>query len=121
MSALTQQIGGSHYQKYKISPLAFAEKLGLSPTIFCAYKYVVRYKDKGGKTDLEKALHCGECFLEIGQVKILDLNYDEIDKFIAQFDLDHAVLIRSVLMLQMDKRNFKLFERFVKQAMKEFE
>lgn len=120
MSALTQQVGGNHYQKYAISPLAFAEKLGLSPTIFSAYKYVVRYKDKGGKIDLEKALHCGECFLEIGETKDLSSMQDQVDLFLAQFDLDHGVLIRSVLILQMDKGMFMMFERFVKQAMKEF-
>ena len=121
MSALEQQVAGTHYQKYRISPLGFAEKAGLTPTIFSAFKYIVRYKDKAGVIDLQKALHCGQCFLEVGETKPLQLDFEEVDAFIAQFDTDHGVLIRSVLMLQIDKGGFMLFERFVKQAMKEFE
>lgn len=54
------QVGGNHYDKYKIEPIA-ALKDWLTAEEFrgylrgCALKYQVRYRDKGGVEDLRKA------------------------------------------------------------------
>ena len=54
------QVGGTHYDKYKIEPIA-ALKDWLTTEEFrgylrgCALKYQVRYRDKGGIEDLKKA------------------------------------------------------------------
>lgn len=54
------QVGGKHYDKYKIEPIA-ALKDWLSEEEYrgylrgCAIKYQVRYRDKGGIEDLHKA------------------------------------------------------------------
>lgn len=54
------QVGGRHYEKYNIEPIE-AMKDWFSKEAFCGYlrgnviKYVVRYQDKGGVADLEKA------------------------------------------------------------------
>lgn len=120
MSAIKEQVGGNHYQKYKISPLQFAEKIGLSPTVFCAYKYVVRYKDKNGLEDLQKALHCALCFQQIGQSKYLVYSQEQLAEFLDQFDSEHAELIRSVIIMQIDKGQFGYFERCVENAIKDF-
>lgn len=58
--AFPAQVGGTHYDKYKIEPIA-ALKDWLSTEEFrgylrgCALKYQVRYRDKGGVEDLRKA------------------------------------------------------------------
>lgn len=44
--SLEIQVGGDHYKKYAIQPLEFAEKIGLNPICFSAFKYVTRFKDK---------------------------------------------------------------------------
>lgn len=49
------QVGGSHYQKYQIEPKDFIIKNGLSWAAGNVIKYVVRYADKNGIEDLEKA------------------------------------------------------------------
>lgn len=54
------QIGGDHYDKYRIEPIA-ALKDWLTPDEFRGFlrgnaiKYQVRYRDKGGAEDLKKA------------------------------------------------------------------
>lgn len=54
------QIGGNHYNKYQIQPIA-ALKDWLSEEEYRGYlrgnaiKYQVRYRDKGGAEDLRKA------------------------------------------------------------------
>ena len=56
-SALSQQIGGSHYKLMPFQPICLIGMLGLD---FCqgnVVKYVSRYKLKDGVRDLEKAKH----------------------------------------------------------------
>jgi hypothetical protein len=65
MNALQKQIGGSHYQKYKVQPLSWATQIGLNAAEFSVFKYVIRYKDKNGIEDLKKAKHCLEYLKEL--------------------------------------------------------
>ena len=65
MSALDTQIGGTHYKKFAIEPIEFIHKNGIG---FCegnAIKYLVRWKEKGGKQDLLKARHYIDLLLEL--------------------------------------------------------
>lgn len=50
------QVGGEHYQGYDYQPLDLIENLNLSFAEGCILKYVIRFRDKGGKEDLLKAL-----------------------------------------------------------------
>ena len=62
--AYDKQIGGSHYQKYKIQPSKFVVENELLYPEGCAIKYIVRHRDKGKKQDLEKAIHFIEMILK---------------------------------------------------------
>jgi hypothetical protein len=65
MSALDTQIGGTHYKKFAIEPIEFIHKNGIG---FCegnAIKYLVRWREKGGKQDLLKAKHYIDLLLEM--------------------------------------------------------
>ncbi len=56
-SPLTTQVGGSHYKDSVIQPIQFIQANNLS---FCegnAVKYITRHRKKGGRQDLEKAIH----------------------------------------------------------------
>ena len=64
MSAYKKQIGGKHYLKYKIQPSKFVVENRLLYPEGCVIKYVVRHQDKGGKQDLEKAIHFIEMIIE---------------------------------------------------------
>lgn len=61
----TSQVGGDHYQKHAIQPWEYAEINKLSFLEGNVVKYITRYKDKGGKEDLEKAKHCIDLLLEM--------------------------------------------------------
>ena len=64
MKPYDKQIGGSHYQKYKIQPSKFVIENKLLYPEGCAIKYIVRHSDKGKKQDLEKAIHFIEMIKE---------------------------------------------------------
>lgn len=64
MSAKSRQVGGSHYRAMKIQPVDFCESNGLGYCQSLAIRYIVRYKQKDGKKDLLKAIHCLELLLE---------------------------------------------------------
>lgn len=100
---LEKQVGGSHYKKYAIQPLEFAEKIGLKPILFSAFKYVVRYKDKNGLQDLDKAIHCLEIFNEIGKEKELFIGLDDLADFLKQFSKPQAKALFIILQAQGNK------------------
>ena len=64
MSAYKKQVGGKHYLKYKIQPSKFVVENRLLYPEGCVIKYVIRHQDKGGKQDLEKAVHFIEMIIE---------------------------------------------------------
>lgn len=70
MSALDTQIGGTHYKKFVIEPIEFIHKNGIG---FCegnAIKYLVRWREKGGKQDLLKAKHYIDLLLEMENERV---------------------------------------------------
>ena len=97
--ATEQQIGGSHYKQFKTQPMEMAEKLGLPPTIFSAFKYVVRAPFKGKfDEDLDKCIHCLQLFAELSDCVILNMvSPRDYMEFLGQFDSEHKKLIHAVL------------------------
>ena len=63
-SAYNRQIGGSHYQKYKVQPSKFVVENKLLFPEGSAIKYIIRHQDKDGKKDLLKAIHFIEMIIE---------------------------------------------------------
>ena len=64
MKSYKKQVGGSHYKKYKIQPVEFIVKNNIG---FCEgniIKYILRFKEKGGVQDLEKAKHYIELLID---------------------------------------------------------
>ena len=59
-----KQIGGQHYQKFKIQPSKFVVENELLYPEGCAIKYIVRHRMKGKRQDLEKAIHFIEMIIE---------------------------------------------------------
>ena len=59
-----KQIGGSHYQKFKIQPCKFVIENELLYPEGCVIKYILRHRLKGKKQDLEKAIHYIEMIIE---------------------------------------------------------
>lgn len=64
VDATMTQIGGDHYSKLAIQPVEYAMANSLNFLQGSVIKYVTRYKDKGGRQDLEKAMHCIQLLIE---------------------------------------------------------
>jgi len=64
MSVYDKQIGGSHYKKMKIQPSEFVIENELLFPEGNVIKYICRHRYKGGKEDLEKAIHFIEMIIE---------------------------------------------------------
>lgn len=64
MSALNEQIGGSHYQ-LPIQPVEFIHKNGIGYCEGNVIKYVARHRSKNGKADLLKARHYIDLLIEL--------------------------------------------------------
>ena len=63
--AFNKQINGNHYVKLKIQPMEYSMANGLDPCQHTVVKYITRFRDKGGKADLLKAIHTIEMLIEL--------------------------------------------------------
>lgn len=57
MSALQRQVGGLHYKGRRFQPVEMWVRNKLDAFVGSGVKYVDRWRDKGGKADLQKAIH----------------------------------------------------------------
>ena len=64
MKPYDKQIGGTHYQKFKIQPSKFVIENELLYPEGCVIKYILRHRLKGKKQDLLKAIHFIEMIIE---------------------------------------------------------
>ena len=64
MKSYKKQVGGSHYKKYKIQPIEFIIKNNIGFVEGNIIKYVLRFKEKGGVQDLNKAKHYIELLID---------------------------------------------------------
>lgn len=78
MSALDQQVGGTHYNKLKIQPVEFIAANGWDYPAGSAFKYITRYKDKNGRQDLEKAIHFLELRIQVYSAEGFDCLHNSL-------------------------------------------
>jgi hypothetical protein len=62
---LGEQIGGVHYKLCRIQPVEYIFKNNLDWFQGTVVKYVTRWKTKGGVTDLKKARHVLDLYLQL--------------------------------------------------------
>lgn len=72
MDAMRKQIAGQHYLHTPIGPIDYIRANNLNFEEGNVIKYVTRHRLKGGRADLEKAIH----YLEL----LIDWNYPSDDK-----------------------------------------
>jgi hypothetical protein len=67
MSAMENQVGGSHYKGFVFQPIEFIVKNDLSFLAGCIIKRICRYDKDGGKgiQDLEKIKHEVDLIIEL--------------------------------------------------------
>jgi hypothetical protein len=59
-----KQVGGNHYKDCKIQPIEYIVANNLTYSEGNVIKYVTRSRRKGGRKDIEKAMHYLEMILE---------------------------------------------------------
>lgn len=64
-SALTEQIGGTHYKDLVVQPVEFCQKNKLNHCESSIIKYASRHKHKNGAEDVKKIIHYAKLLLEI--------------------------------------------------------
>ena len=62
--ATKKQIGGSHYQHFKIQPVEFCYHNNIPYLEATAIKYLCRHREKNGLEDLQKAKHFIDLLIE---------------------------------------------------------
>lgn len=87
MSANDVQIGGEHYKKLVVQPWDFFVSAGIWRDFFVcsSIAYLSRWKEKGGRLDLRKALHYTEKRIELGDAPVAYLPTKLAEKFYKQF------------------------------------
>lgn len=65
MSALDRQVGGDHYRKGKIQPIEYIHSNRLGYIEGAIVKYITRWREKGGREDLEKIKHYVDLLIEL--------------------------------------------------------
>lgn len=89
---LNSQVGGAHYKKYKVQPIEFAMANNLNYCQANAIKYITRYRDKGGKEDLAKAIHNIEILMKLEYPNTSDSTpyFDATGKYMYMTDEDYG-------------------------------
>lgn len=64
-SALSKQVAGAHYKARKIQPVEYIHANSLDFFEGSVVKYITRWRQKNGITDLEKAKHFIELLIEL--------------------------------------------------------
>lgn len=63
-TSYTHQVGGDHYRTLKIQPIEYIMANDLSWCEGNIVKYITRWKQKGGKQDIEKVIHYAQLLLD---------------------------------------------------------
>lgn len=69
MKALKNQVGGEHYKDYVIQPIEFIYYNNIPFLEANVIKYIVRWQEKNGVQDLEKAKHYIDLLIELNETK----------------------------------------------------
>lgn len=72
MKATEKQEGGNHYKRYAIQPTEFIHRNGLNFIQGNVIKYLMRYREKNGLQDLQKAKHYIDLLIEFEYGKEAD-------------------------------------------------
>ena len=64
-TSLSTQVAGDHYRKLKIQPVEYIHANEIGYFEGNVIKYVTRWRDKNGVTDLQKAKHYIELLIEL--------------------------------------------------------
>ena len=96
-----RQVGGDHYKKFDYEPWDFFIDAAIPSVVDFAIKYIIRWRDKNGVADLEKAKHCLEkC--EERDILIIDGYF----KFWHHFTMQLSTVER-VILFSIEKGNYR--------------
>jgi hypothetical protein len=79
-TALREQVGGRHYKGLAIQPAEYCQRNRLPYCESSVIRYVTRHREKNGREDIEKAIHCLRLLLELEYPEPVDAK-PEIETF----------------------------------------
>lgn len=105
LSANEKQVGGAHYKGHAYQHWDFATDLKLPYVVAAAAKYPARWRDKGGRVDLEKTIHYLEKAKELALpgVEATHDNLSNLERYIAQFPAMEGEAIFDTVMGDYDR------------------
>lgn len=65
MKATETQVGGNHYKSMKMQPVELFALTRCTAFQANIWKYIIRYKQKNGRQDIEKAMHYAQLAIEL--------------------------------------------------------
>lgn len=65
MTALNTQVAGGHYKDCAIQPVEYIHANNIDYLAGNVIKYITRHRKKGGRVDVEKAIHYCQLILEL--------------------------------------------------------
>jgi hypothetical protein len=83
---LNKQVGGTHYEGMRYQPISFMVATNMNSIQAYLCKYISRYKNKGGKEDLEKFLHIAEIAKQLRPANnvVMPQSLFELKQFVAE-------------------------------------
>ena len=102
-----KQVGGDHYSKLDVQPFDIFKSMGIFEQVCQAniIKYVMRYKNKNGVTDLKKAAHYLEELIKINEDVVKSEKPDNADKCSCIMHKDYKENCGSCLVVNNDVNN----------------
>lgn len=61
---MDKQVGGCHYLKYQMPPIVWVLDNHINAAEFSILRYLLRYQDKNGLEDLDKAIHYTQILMQ---------------------------------------------------------
>ncbi|MCA2570654.1 DUF3310 domain-containing protein [Microcystis sp. M42BS1] len=89
MTANDRQVGGDHYKQAEVEPWDIVHMYNLDYYLGNALKYILRHEKKGKATDIDKAIHYLQKWLELhddrpGSVPTFEQRLEAAQRFVGQ-------------------------------------
>ncbi len=115
-NALNRQIGGTHYKDCTYQPIQFMVDMKFNHFQCCVLKYVMRYRKKNGREDLEKALHYCELAQLLRPDKTAVWNDYLASRFVLERDMPRPLMH---FLYDLTKHNWGKVKEFIENRIKE--
>ena len=124
-NALENQVGGDHYKKLAVQPVALIVDLHLDYFVGNIVKYVTRHRFKNGKEDIKKAIHYCELAVYYSKYKnpiAAKFGFTTVAKLVDKYaEKDYLTLLERNAIYYACTDNYTLAIETLNKIIKEYE